>query len=212
MEDRPVAFRPLLVSLTVLAGIGFGVRAEGLEEKPWKFDAGNRRDPFAYNLNFPEEHQYLKPRPVVKDSVLPAKYYAEAVQAFFELTSEDKITETLAKCDAGLKILAEDPNTSENPWKQELRENLLDLRKAAQRVSQRIQTEKKFKAIDLRLTGIVRRNHGSQAIVNNRTVRKGDVVAAADSSVVVLDEIRTDEVVVVFEGFRMSLSLTENSK
>jgi len=211
MEHRPVAFRPLLVSLMVLAGIGFGVRAEGLEEKPWKFEGENRRDPFAFTLKIVEEHT-PQPPPVAANSVVPATYYAEAVKAFFELTNEDKVRETLAKCDAGLKILAEDPNTSENPWKQELRENLLDLRKAAQRVSQRIQTEKKFKAIDLRLTGIVRRSHGSQAIVNNRTVRKGDVVAAADSSVVVLDEIRTDEVVVVFEGFRMSLSLAENSK
>lgn len=210
MEHRPVAFRPLLVLQTVLVGISFGVRAEGLEEKPWKFDGGNRRDPFAFTLNIAEE--YTPPPLVAADSVAPAKYYAEAVTAFFELTNEDKITETLAKCDAGLKILADDQNASADPRKQELRENLLDLRKAAQRVSQRIQSEKKFKTIDLKLTGIVRRSHGSQAIVNNRAVRKGDVVAGSDSGVVVLEEIRTDEVVVVFEGFRMLLSLSENSK
>lgn len=212
MEHRPVAFGPLLVALTLLVGIGFGARAEGLEEKPWKFDNGNRRDPFVYTPKFEIEPRPVTPPPVAEDSIAPATYYADAVKAFFELTNEDKVRETLAKCDAGLKILAEDPNTSENPLKQELRENLLDLRKAAQRVSQRIETEKKFKAIDLKLTGIVRRNHGSQAILNNRAVRKGDVVAASNSSVVVLDEIRSDEVVVLFEGFRMSLSLTENSK
>jgi len=212
MEQGSIAFRQLMVSLAVLAaGMGSGVCAEGIEEKPWKFEGGDRRDPFAFTLKMEMEAKPDVP-PEAMNSVAPATYYAEAMSAFRELNKEDRVQEAIAKCDAGLKILAEDPNTSENPRKLELRENLLDLRKAAQRVSQRMETERKFKTINLKLTGIVRRSQGSQAIVNNRAVRKGDVVAAADSSVVVLDEIRSDEVVVVFEGVRMSLSLAENSK
>jgi len=209
--------RAFVLPLLVLAtGTSWSVHAEdkpadtNLEEKKWKFEPGNRRDPFVF---IPKVDVVQKDDPPeMKNVVAPATYYAEAMSAFLEQNRDEKLRETLAKCEAGLQGLADDPNTAGDPRAQDLRERLIDLRKAAQRVIRRKEVEQKFKSIPLRLTGIVRRDHGSQAIVNSRLAKKGDVVAAADDSVVVLEEIRADEIIVVFEGYRMLLNLADSSK
>lgn len=218
MNKRAQMLRVSAAVLLALSAATQTIRAEdaayqaNVIEKPWKFEFGGRRDPFNFGAIVNPHVIACEFPPKVKDPIPPATYFAEATSAFLERNRDEKLSEALAKCDASLKALAEDPNTLGDPRAQDLREQLIDLRKAAQGVAQRKNAERKFNTIPLRLTGIVRRDSGSQAIVNSRTVRKGDVVADANDSIVYVEEIRADGVVVVFEGYRMLLNLSEAAK
>jgi hypothetical protein len=192
-----------------------------MDAKPFRFDMGSRRDPFIFISEIPAELIPTKDGdPTVKAPVLDKKvieqvraeaeaHYAEAERAF---SKEGKAQEAINKCDEGLKVFAQFPSAgAQDEWR-DVRERLFDLRKAAERVRQRQEAKKKFDDLNIRLTGIVSRERNSQAIINSRTVRKGDVVAASEAYDVVVDEIRNDQVVFVFQGFKMALNLSEGPK
>lgn len=196
-----------------------------LEGKPFKFEMGTRRDPFVYISEVPDISGPVTPGPQGGPAIGPIDkkiieqvkaeaeaHYAEAYRAFQEFSKEGKAQEAINKCDEGLKLFAPFSYAgSVDEWR-EIRENLFDLRKAADKVRQRQEAKKKFDELNIRLTGIVSRERNSQAIVNSKTVRKGDVVAASDAYDVVVDEIRNDQVVFVFQGFKMALNLSEGPK
>lgn len=195
-----------------------------MDAKPFRFEMGGRRDPFIFISEIPAE---LIPEkggdPTNKVVILDKKvieqvraeaeaHYAEAERAFQEFSKEGKAQEAINKCDEGLKVFAQFPSAgAQDEWR-DVRERLFDLRKAAERVRQRQDAKKKFDELNIRLTGIVSRERNSQAIINSRTVRKGDVVAASEAYDVVVDEIRNDQVVFVFQGFKMALNLSEGPK
>jgi hypothetical protein len=197
-------------------------------QKPFKFEMRERRDPFVFIAKTPN---FEKPvdkgttpggdipgiqgpsqETIAKVKAETEAIYAEAEQIFLEFSKEGKAAEVIAKCDEALKIFGQYPGASGVEQWQGIREKLFDLRKAAERIRLRQDAKRKFEELNIRLTGIVAKERNSQAIVNSRTVRKGDVVAASDSSDVVVDEIRSDQVVFVFQGFKMALNLSDGPK
>lgn len=196
-----------------------------MEAKPFRFDMGGRRDPFVFISEIPviqdptltQTGDGVKLAPLDQKIIEQIKaeaeaHYAEAERAFQEFSKEGKAQEAINKCDEGLKAFAQYPNAGAQEAWRDIRERLFDLRKAAERVRQRQEAKKKFDELNIRLTGIVARERNSQAIINSRTVRKGDVVAASEAYDVVVDEIRNDQVVFVFQGFKMALNLSEGPK
>lgn len=196
------------------------------DEKPWVFESRGRRDPFTFAL-----------KPVIQDTIPGSQpggdatkpnldiavinqkraeaeaLYAEAENLFMNISSESRAMDAIAKCDAGLKVFSDTPNYGAIPEWQPVRARLENLRKASERVKQRHEAEKKFREVNIRLTGVVARERRSQAIVNGKTVGKGDIVAASDNYDVSVDEIQPDQVVFVTpDGFKVKLTWTEMSK
>lgn len=201
--------------------------ARELQQRPFKFEMGERRDPFVFIAKAPvapvegtttpgpqgdQPGINLSNETIAKVKAEAEAFYAEAERAFLEFSREGKAVEAIAKCDEGLNLFTQYQRASTVPQWQEIREKLFDLRKAADRIRQRQDAIRKFEELNIRLTGIVAKERNSQAIVNSRTVRKGDVVAAGESSDVVVDEIRPDQVVFVFQGFKMALNLSDGPK
>lgn len=197
-----------------------------VEEKPFVFEPRDRRDPFTFlkKVDVPVEPT-VRPgdgsAPVITVDVLVIQqkkaeadaHYAAAEKAFLDIGKDGKAQEVIAKCDAGLKIFADLPNLNAVRELQEIRERLTDMRKAGDRVKVRHESEKRFREVHVRLTGVVARDRRSTAIVNGQPVFKGDVLAAAENYNVVVDDINADRVVFVTpEGFKTMVTLSEMAK
>jgi len=202
------------------------------EEKPFEFAAENDRDPFTFRRK-----PIVQARDTVRDttSTLPPgpvtavsaeairqktadmeKWYGEAELAFMLQTGRDtRLSEVAFKCDKGLELLKDLPDVTRCPDPVAVRdllqvkEKLLELRRAGERVRQRQDAEKKFRDMNIRLTGVVARERRSQAIVNGKIVGKGEVVAVSENNDVVVDEIQPDQVIFLFQGYKMSLTLSD---
>lgn len=125
---------------------------------------------------------------------------------------EARTAEVISACDKGLEALKDIASIAKFPDLLQSREKLLDLRRAGEQVRLRLQAEKKFGDLNLRLTGVVARERHSQAIVNGKIVGKGEVVSLGDNNDVVVDEIRPDQVIFLFQGYRMALALTDKPR
>jgi len=196
------------------------------DEKPWVFESRGRRDPFTFAIKptivpdaipgtTPGEIQIVLDPALIRQKKAEAEAkYAEAENIFMDIGKEGRSMEAIAKCDEGLKVLS-DANTNYGsiPEWQPVRAHLENLRKASERMKQRQDAEKKFREVNIRLTGVVARERKSQAIVNGKTVSKGDIVAASDNYDVSVDDIHPDQVVFVTpDGFKVKLTWTEMSK
>ncbi|MCY3019461.1 MAG: hypothetical protein NTW87_10605 [Planctomycetota bacterium] len=198
----------------------------GKKAEVFEFVPGNRRDPFTVRLrpNLPKEpeeqkpgksgtpgrtEKELEPTQVLEKKAKAEDAYAAAEKTFMALGPEGRPLEVVATCDRGLEVFTGIGNLGKYPELLEVREKLLDLRRAADRLQQRLAAERKFHDMGIRLTGIVSREKHSQAIVNSKPVSKGQVVAASDNNEVVVDEIRPDQVIFIFQGYRMKLSLSD---
>ena len=198
-------------------------------EKRFVFDPKGRRDPFTFRR---------KPDPDVITGVNPAepgppgggvepttvelmvlkekseKLYGEAEESFMNLNKDGRAVEVVLKCDKGLEVFKDVANIAKYTMLLEVREKLLDLRKAAERIRQRQEAEKKFKELNIRVTGVVVRDRRSQAIISGRggPASRGTVVAASESYDATVDDIRDDQVIFLFQGYRMALQLSEMPK
>ncbi|MGD0092181.1 MAG: hypothetical protein ABSE73_19880 [Planctomycetota bacterium] len=196
-------------------------------DKPVLIDWGEVRDPFTFRKKGNEPpppppgpgEQHGEDKNKVVEPLNPEKHremraeaekmYGEAEQAFMLETGADaRTSEVVAKCDNGLKPL-DIPGLEKYQDLLQARNRLQELRKAAERVHQRQEAEKKFRDMNIRLTGVVARERHSQAIVNGKPVGKGEVVAVSDNYDVVVDEIRPDHVIFLFQGYKMMLSFTD---
>lgn len=92
----------------------------------------------------------------------------------------------------------------------DLKEKIAELNAAATKVKQRQDAERDFNAMSLRLTGVVAASPRlSRAVVDGQVVAKGEVVRASDKDDVLVDEIRPDQVIMNFRGYRMPLLIAE---
>jgi len=196
------------------------------DEKAWVFESRNRRDPFTFALKPTivddtgtsgtgdlSKTPQLDPKLIKLKQEQAEEMYRDAENLFMEIGRDGRAVETVTKCDAGLKIFTDIPNYGAIPEWQPVRAKLEALRKASERMKQRQDAEKKFKEINIRLTGVVARDRHSQAIVNGKSVGKGDIVAASDNYDVAVDDIHPDQVVFVTpDGFKVKLTWTEMSK
>ncbi|MCY3020544.1 MAG: hypothetical protein NTW87_16100 [Planctomycetota bacterium] len=121
----------------------------------------------------------------------------------------------LAQCDAGLAVFRDIPDIAKHRGIAEVqellnvREKLLDLRRAADRLWQRQEAERQFRELDLRVSGVIASGRHALAIVNGRTATRGAVVATSDNQMVTVDEIRPDHVVFVWRGFKIAVALPD---
>jgi hypothetical protein len=195
------------------------------DEKPFVFESRGRRDPFTFAIKptIIEATPNTQPGEVVGPNLDPAlirqkkaeaeQKYVEAENIFMDIGKEGRAMEAIAKCDEGLKVFTDTPNYGAIAEWQPVRARLENLRKASERMKQRHDAEKKFREVNIRLTGVVARERKSQAIVNGKTVGKGDIVAASDNYDVSVDDIHPDQVVFVTpDGFKVKLTWTEMSK
>ncbi|HEY3319641.1 MAG TPA: hypothetical protein VGP72_04105 [Planctomycetota bacterium] len=226
---------PLLATLIFTAAVCAGGEVEATkpatkksvaEEKPWKFESNNRRDPFSFR-NPPTEIEKTaevpgtpgvpvgpkgpSPEDIAKKREQAEKLYAVAEAAFLEISREpQRVVEALGKCDEGLKVFADEPTAGSVPEWQAVRGKLESLRKAADILKRRQDAEKKFRDSNLRLTGVVAREKRSQIIVNGKALGRGGVLKVADNYEVSVDEIRPESVIFMTpEGFKMQLEMTK---
>jgi len=222
-----------LASLSALGGEPptVEVKSRG-EEKPFDFEPGGYRDPFAFHKKLdriaarstpigPVSPTLTPPNPldpaeIQKRREKAERCYGEAQQAFMLETGRDtRPSDVVSKCDKGLEELKDVGDLSKYPDQAavrdlvQIREKLLELRRAGEQVRQRREAERRFRDMNLRLTGVVAQQRHSQAIVNGKIVGKGEVVATSESNDVVVDEILPDQVIFLFQGYKMSLTLSD---
>ena len=198
--------------------------AKTVEDKPFVFEPRNRRDPFAFikQVALPAEPPPLgdttNPGEAISSVIDMEKIrqilaqaeveYKEAESAFLDIAKDGKAQEVVSKCDKGLKLFADIPNPAAVPQLLGIREKLSDLRKAGDRIKQRQEADKRFRDVRLRLTGVVARDRGSRAIINGKILGKGEVLTAGENYNVVIEDIRSDRVVVISpEGYKMLLEI-----
>jgi len=185
---------------------------------------GDRRDPFTYtkvvpklaqenpnsaiannNTNEPTIDQRLDPAQIAAKKAEAMSFYNQAEGALMDMNAVDAMN----KCDAGLLVFKD---LQMNYYKelQDVRDVLLRLRKASERVKQRQDAERDFNLMNIHLTGVVARERNSEAIVNAKIVGKGDVVPSNTEGVdVVVADIQPQQVVFIFRGYKMMLTLSE---
>jgi len=110
-------------------------------------------------------------------------------------------------CKNGLDELAKLKITA-LPELNERRAELLKLHAVAERLLRRREAEDAFRALNLRLSGIVSGERISQALINGATLARGDfVVMGGQRTEAQIEDIRKDEVVLRFRGVLMPLKL-----
>lgn len=210
MLIRRMQFAGLLVAV----GVSLGVAASDAD-KPLVFEAGERRDPFAFSARL-NLATIAPPPPVIPaipsfdiagTRVKLAELYDQAESHFLDAQS----SEAIQMCDSGLALIQGIPVESRHAIGSE-QERILRLRTAATRALSREEAEKQFKALNLSLTGVVVHDGQSQAIVNSKVVTRGQVIALPESTqdAVVL-EIRDGAVVFLYRGYRILREIKADS-
>ena len=203
------------------------VAPEASNEKPaqveetFNFVPGDRRDPFTFTKVIPklatptnstnnplEEDQTQKRMDAAQIAAKKSEalnYYSMAEAALMDMNA----TESMARCDRGLEVFKD---VQMNLYKelQEVRDVLLRLRKAAERIRQRQDAERDFSQMNIQLTGVVARDKNSQAIINAKVVTKGDVVpTSTEGGDIVVSDILPQQVVFIYRGYKMTKTLSE---
>jgi len=193
------------------------------EEPPFNFDPLDRRDPFTFTKVVAPTSIIVSPpdgggsgdggpKKVMRaDEVEAKRREAEGHYTRGERNLMDtRAPEALAECDRGLEVFKDVPNIGDYRDLQDVRERLYRLRKAAERMRMRQDAEREFLRLNIKVTGIVARERNSQAIINQNIVNKGDLVATVGDSndVVVVENILPDQVVFLFRGYKMTLTIS----
>ena len=218
---------PAMLLTVCAAALGVeGAPGEGAqaEKKPDEYVLGpaDRRDPFSFTKALPEAPKPLDRTNRQEDDDKALKIDAQQIQArkvkaleHYQLAEAALMnmnaTESVLQCDNGLNVFKD---LKMNFYKelQDVRDQLLRLRKAADRIHQRQDAERDFTTMNLRLTGVVAREKNSQAIVNAQVVTKGSIVSSSSSqegAEVVVADILPQQVIFVFRGYRIKLDMSE---
>ena len=199
-------------------------KSSSVEEVTYTVIPGDRRDPFTFLKVVPKVSQQVDPSngnpgggtnpedahrldaaQIAQKRGDALNFYNSAEMALMDMNA----AESMARCDHGLEVF-KDVQMNFYPALQEVRDLLLRLRKAADRVRQRQDAERDFNMMNIHLTGVVARERNSEAIVNTKIVGKGDVVPTSQEGVdVVVADIQPQQVVFIFRGYKMILTLSE---
>ena len=196
-----------------------GQQPENPPEKKERFvyEPRNRRDPFVFTREvvFVDEAPARRPMPGIdttgKTPVEVEKGLTkEQLEAIvFKAMSSVREAETLMEnnayanaikaCDDGLRELEKG---KEDARIAEIRERLLRLRKAADRLRLRREAEIDFKGKDLQVTGIVARERKPQVLINNHVLTKGSTIPGTEAQI---EEIRPGLIICRYKGFKVKL-------
>ena len=189
------------------AGAGETGTAAVEPEAAWTFDKGDLRDPFTFWKEVPKEKTpgggTVDPRKFIEEKQQSAETnYLVAERAM----KDSRHQPAVEACDKGLQELAALP--PDDPGVQELYERLYRLRRAADRLQKRADAEDAFRRLNIKVSGVVAKEHRPLAIVNNKTVSKGALIETPDvEGSVYVDEIQPNRVIVRFRGYRIELPL-----
>jgi len=201
--------------LFAFALAAFGSAAASEADAPFIVQQNDRRDPFTFRAKYEiqavkEDVTYDPPPPAFDLVAARAKLretYARAENAFLDA----QFPQSLQGCDEGLTVLQSIPENQRASFGT-FQNDLARLRTASDRQIQRAEAQRQFESLNVSLTGVVVHDRQSQAIVNAKIVSRGELVplANAPQDVIVL-EIRPNEVVFLFHGYRMPVAIKEGS-
>lgn len=185
------------------------------------FDPNNRRDPFTFtkavvSLEAVVQKQGEEEVPV--SNRLPNEVVEEkrrlaeaklnlAEMSLMELDPNSAVTQT----DLGMDVFKGIDDISIYPELEVVKGRILRARKAGDQMRGRQSAERDFSAMNIKISGVMVHNRkNSQAIINSKIVRKGDLVAVTgDATDIMVDEILSERVVFLFRGYRMTLLVAE---
>lgn len=140
---------------------------------------------------------------------------ADAQQASYaarEALENSRSKDAFEFSEQGLKALGElETSGRAEAWvpstsSAKLREGLLTLREAARRLHVREQTESAFRALNVRVSGVVVGEKRSSAVVNGSVLGAGDFLPVnGQQSEARIEEIRAGLVIVSFRGLKLPL-------
>jgi hypothetical protein len=170
----------------------------------YDFDPHNRRDPFTFLREVKlDDGKAVVVQPVRVDIDKLHDQAGDLYQKAYADMAEMNTTEVKRRCGEALKLLGKVPQVP-MVWKvEELRQNLMALNKAAEKLHQRREAQKAFDDMRLSVTGVVTRGHAAHAIINGKILRAGDGLESADEPVVV-ESIAQDKVILLYRGYRMA--------
>ena len=205
--------------LFAFAVAAFGAAASDVEtiakgDDSFVIVPGERRDPFTFRrkIETPTTGCYPVLPPVVIDDFNRAatrlklsQVYDRAENAFMN----SQLNEAMLACDEGLGVIQGIPQNHRDGFGDE-QNSILRLRAAVNHQLVRDEAQRQFDALNISLTGVVARTGLSQAIVNSRVVTRGEIVSLenAPQNVLVL-EIRQNEVIFLYRGFRMNVPIKD---
>ncbi len=205
--------------LFAMAMISFGGAMASETDAPFVVEQRDRRDPFTFRSKFgvqavKEDVTGCYPVPPVPPTfdLIAARAklqetYARAENAFLDA----QFPQSLQGCDEGLTVLQSIPENQRASFGT-FQNDLARLRTATERQIQRAEAQRQFDSLNVSLTGVVVHDRQSQAIVNAKIVSRGELVPLTNSpqDVIVL-EIRPQEVVFLFHGYRMPVAIKDNA-
>lgn len=201
-----------MIAFALSAWAGSAVASD--VDEPHVFDPAHRRDPFTFRQSIPTGPVIWDPVPVepvfdpqaTREEI--RRHYDSAEQAFLDANWNS----VLVSCARAIDVLRAVPMEERNKFSGE-ETAIFRLHTAADRMILREEAQNQFKALNIALTGVVARNASAQAIVNSKIVSRGTVVPVpnAPQDVVVL-EIRANEVVFLYRGFRMTVEIKDGEK
>lgn len=207
--------------LLAFAVAAFGAAASDVETVAKGDDSfvivpGDRRDPFTFRRTIempvmPKRDDYVPPPIIVDDfnrvatRLKLSQVYDRAENAFMNA----QLNEAMQACDEGLGVIQGIPQNHRDGFGGE-QNSILRLRAAVNHQLVRDEAQRQFEALNISLTGVVARTGLSQAIVNSRVVTRGEIVPLenAPQNVLVL-EIRQNEVIFLYRGFRMNVPIKD---
>ncbi len=183
------------------------------------YEKKNRRDPFVFTR---EETFVEKPSPgtgkapvgpgivapsapevekgLTKEELAAITFKAQAAIREAEvLIATGGYVNAIKACDEGLRALEKGKDEG---VVSEIRDHLLRMRKAADRLRLRREAEIDFKGKDLQVVGIVAREKKPQVLINNHILTKGSTIPGSD---IQIEEIRSGVIICRYKGFKVKL-------
>lgn len=191
-------------------------RSNVIFEDDFAIPTEGRRDPFTITKlsEIPVIPGYAPPPPPPprKDTFEKTREAIESAlrQGESSLMELDAFS-TIQFCDAGVVQLPA-IDFAEHPEFEQLKGSLLRLRKAADQLQRRQSAERDFAAMNIKVQGVMVNPKRPLAIVNSKTVRKGETIHLDNNESLLIDEVQPERVIFAFRGYRMTLSLAETGK
>lgn len=187
----------------------------------WVIDPNGRRDPFTFtkalaNLKDdigPVDPLAPPPGELPREEREKKRNNAElAVNQAEGLLMELDAANALAQCDKGMEEFKGVEDIARYPELEVVKGRLLRARKASDQMRSRQTAERDFGAMNIKIQGVSINKKSPMAIINSKTVKKGETVSVSgDNTDVMVDEIQPERVVFLFRGYRMTLLVAESS-
>ena len=205
--------RTQIGSIAVLSAVLVGAVCAS-DESNGGVESGHRRDPFTFISTLPDVAPPTPVRPppgTVQTPMIDLVAMHLKLQTIYEKAESEFLDgnagSALAACDEGMATLQSIPADVRSNFGQQ-QTSFQQMLTAAQRNIAREANERAFKQLNIAVTGLVIRERQPHAIINARIVGRGDyVVTALPDQTPLITDIRRDEVIVMYRGYLMPLTV-----